>query len=60
MIPVLSFVEKATDNKYLKDAFQNLGLLLSDYNYIKINDKDLYIYYTKWIFKKYKVFKLFR
>lgn len=40
MIPVLSFVEKETDNKDIEDAFQNLGLLLSDYNYIKINDRE--------------------
>lgn len=40
MIPVLSFVEKQTDNKNLEDAFQNLGLLLSDYNYIKINNRE--------------------
>lgn len=39
MIPVLSFAKK-TNNKDLKDAFQNLGFLLSDYNYIKINDRE--------------------
>ena len=40
MIPILNYVKKETKNENLEEAFEQLGLLISDYNFITIGERE--------------------
>lgn len=40
MIPILNYVKKETKSKALEEAFEQLGLLISDYNFITIGERE--------------------
>lgn len=40
MIPILNYVKKETKNENLEEVFEQLGLLISDYNFITIGERE--------------------